>query len=125
MTTGHLLRDDRSVHAGDRWGEIVVTGRQRIRRRCAASLAAITAAATWAGGAPAALAAPVPPPGTGDAGGNVPLAPARTAALAGIHGWQVILIAIGAVLAGALLAVVYDRARATRQGHVSADITRA
>ena len=92
---------------------------QRIRRRCAAILAALAAATTWAGGAPAAFAAPVPPPGTGGAGRGGPLAPAHTATMGGVHGWQAILIAIGAVLAGAVLAVLYDRARAARQatGH--------
>jgi hypothetical protein len=104
-------------------GEIVVTSTQRIRRRCAAILAALTAAATRAGGAPAAFAAPVPPPGTSDVGRDVPLVPAHTATLGGIHSWQVILIAIGAVLAGAVLAVVYDRVRAARQARVTADVT--
>jgi hypothetical protein len=91
---------------------------QRIRRRCAAILAAL-AAAIWAGGAPAAFAAPVPPPGTLDARRGGPLAPAHTAAMGGIHGWQAILIAIGAVLAGAVLAVLYDRGagRTARTGH--------
>ena len=125
MTTGHVPRDDHCVHAGDRWGEIVVTGTQRIRRRCAASLAALTAAAPWADGVPAAFAAPVPPPGTGGEGRDAPLAPAQTATLGGIHGWQAILIAIGAVLAGAVLAVLYDRARAARQERVGTHITRA
>jgi hypothetical protein len=60
---------------------------QRIRRRCAAILAAL-AAATWAGGAPAAFAAPVPPPGTSDGRRGGPLPPAHTAAMGGIHGWQ-------------------------------------
>jgi uncharacterized integral membrane protein len=45
--------------------------------------------------------------------------------MGGIHGWQAILIAIGAVLAGAVLAVLYDRARAARQDRVTAHITRA
>ena len=97
---------------------------QRIRRRCAAILAAL-AAATWAGGAPAAFAAPVPPPGTSDGRRGGPLAPAHTAAMGGIHGWQAILIAIGAVLAGAVLAVLYDRARAVRHERVTAHVTRA
>jgi len=102
-----------------------VTRTQRIRRRCAAILAALTAAATWAGGAPAAFAAPVPPPGTSDARRGGPLAPAHTAAMGGIHGWLAILIAIGAVLAGAVLAVLYDRARAARHERVTAHVTRA
>jgi hypothetical protein len=97
---------------------------QRIRRRCAAILAAL-AAVTWAGGAPAAFAAPVPPPGTSGARRGGPLAPAHTAAMGGIHGWQAILIASGAVLAGAVLAVLYDRARAARHERVTAHVTRA
>src|SRR5215813_10986815 len=101
-------------------GKIVVTRTQRIRRRCAAILAVLTAGATWAGGAPAAVAAPAPPPGTGDAGRDVRQAPAHTATLGGIHAWQAILIVIGAVLAGAVLAVLYDRVRAARQGRVTA-----
>jgi uncharacterized integral membrane protein len=44
--------------------------------------------------------------------------------LGGIHAWQAILIAIGAVLAGAVLAVLYDRVRAARQGRVTAHATR-
>jgi len=42
-----------------------------------------------------------------------------------MHAWQVILIAIGAVLAGAVLAVVYDRVRAARQARLTAHATRA
>ena len=97
---------------------------QRIRRRCAAILAAL-AAASWACGAPAAFAAPVPPPGISDARRGGPLAPAHDAAMGGIHGWQAILIAIGAVLAGAVLAVLYDRARAARHERATAHVTRA
>jgi hypothetical protein len=85
---------------------------QRTRRRYAAILAAL-AAVTWAGGAPAALAAPIPPPGTAGAGRDVPAAPAHAATMGGIHGWQVMLTVIGAVLAGAVLAVLYDRVRGT------------
>jgi uncharacterized integral membrane protein len=45
--------------------------------------------------------------------------------MGGIHGWLAILIAIGAVLAGAVLAVLYDRARAVRHERVTAHVTRA
>ncbi len=45
--------------------------------------------------------------------------------MGGIHGWQAILIAIGAVLAGAVLAVLYDRARAAEHERVTAHVTRA
>ena len=92
---------------------------QRIRRRWAAILAALVAAATWAGGVPAAFAQPVPP-GTGDGGRDVPPAPVHTATVGGLHGWQIILIAIGAVLA-----VLYDRGRAARRGRLPAHATRA
>jgi hypothetical protein len=106
-------------------GEIVMNRTQRIWRRCAATLAALAAVTTWAGWAPAAFAAPVPPPGTGDARRGDPFAPAHTATVGGVHGWQIILVAIGAVLAGAVLAVLYDRARAARQARVTAHISRA
>jgi uncharacterized integral membrane protein len=45
--------------------------------------------------------------------------------MGGVHGWQAILIAIGAVLAGAVLAVLYDRTRPTRHERVTAHVTRA
>jgi hypothetical protein len=102
-----------------------MNGTQRTRRRGAAILAVLAAAATWAGGAPAAFAAPVPPPGTIDVGRSGPPAPADAGTVAGIHGWQAILIVFGAVLAGAVLAVLYDRARAARQERVTVNVTRA
>jgi hypothetical protein len=43
--------------------------------------------------------------------------------VAALHGWQIILVAVGAVLAGAVLAVVYDRARAARRARVTAHVT--
>jgi hypothetical protein len=99
---------------------------RRIRRRCIVALIAFAAALTWTGGAaPPALARPVPPPGSGATERDVPPAPAHTAIVAGMHGWQILLIAIGAVLAGAVLAVVYDRVRAARQARVTAHATRA
>jgi hypothetical protein len=107
------------------WGEIAMIRTRRIRRRCIAALIAFAAALTWTGGAaPPAFARPVPPPGSGGTERDVPPAPAHAATVAGMHGWQIILIAIGAVLAGAMLAVVYDRARATRQARVAAHATR-
>jgi len=102
-----------------------MTGTQRTRRRGAAILAVLAAAATWAGGAPAAFATPVPPPGTTDGGRGGPPDPAHAGTLGGIHGWQAVLIAIGAVLAGAVLAVLYDRVRAARQERATAHVTRA
>jgi hypothetical protein len=108
------------------WGEIAMNGRRRIGRRCMAVVIALAAAMIWTGGAaPPAFARSVPPPGTGGTERDVPPAPAHTATVAGMHGWQIILIAIGAVLAGAVLAVVYDRVRAARQARVTAHATGA
>jgi len=101
-----------------------MNGTQRTRRRYAAIVAALAAAATWASGTPSAFAAPIPPPGTTDPGRGGPPT-AHAGSMGGIHGWQAILIAIGAVLAGAVLAVLYDRARAARQDRVTAHVTRA
>jgi hypothetical protein len=104
-------------------GEITMNRTRRIRR-CLAVLIVLAAATIWTGeAAPAASAQPVPPPGTGDTGGDVPPAPPPTATVAGMHGWQLILIAIGAVLAGAVVAVVYDRVRAARQARATAHVT--
>jgi hypothetical protein len=107
-------------------GEIAMSRTRRIRRRGMAVLAALAAAIAWTGGAaPPAFARSVPPPGTGGTGRGVPPAQAHAATVAGMHGWQIILIAFGAVLAGAVLAVVYDRVRAARQARVTAHATRA
>ena len=101
-----------------------MTRTRRIRRRGTAVLIVLAAAIIGTGAAaPAASARSVPPPGTGGTGRDVPPAPAHAATVAGLHGWQIILIAIGAVLAGAVLAVVYDRARAARRARVTAHVT--
>jgi hypothetical protein len=103
---------------------MAMNGTRRIRRRCLAVLIALAAAMTWTGGAAApAFARSVPPPGSGGPERDVPLAQAHAATVAGMQGWQIILIAIGAVLAGAVLAVVYDRARAARRARVTAHVT--
>jgi hypothetical protein len=64
--------------------------------------------------APAALAEPLPPPDcctTGAATGVTVITGG------GMPGWQITLIAAGAALAGAALAVLLDRARAARKTH--------
>lgn len=78
----------------------------------AAVLAAVVA------GAPAAFARPYPPPGP--LSRYEPVAPAipahtHTAVTSGIAGWQVALIALGAAILGAAVAVLLDRVRATRR----------
>ena len=104
----------------------------RIRRITAAlatlagALAAVTAAA------PAALADRVPPPGgAGPASGlartvpwpKTPLPPAQppvhTVVAGGMPGWQIALIAAGAALAAAAIAVLLGRAWAARKAHTT------
>ena len=63
--------------------------------------------------APAAFATNVPPPGMGDPGTMPP--PVHTVTVGGTPGWQITLIAIGAALLAAVLAVIADRMRAKRQ----------
>ena len=84
-------------------------------RRLAAALAAVTigllaSAATI----PAAFASDVPQPGSGYELGRFGPVPATTshAAATGTAGWQIILIAAGAVLVVAAVTIVVARARA-------------
>jgi hypothetical protein len=101
-------------------------------RRLASILAGLAATTVaLAAAAPAALASPAPPdPGPARlwpivVGGMpvpaYPSAPARapaqvhTIVSGGMPGWQIILIAIGAALAAAAVAVLLDRAQMTRK----------
>jgi len=72
----------------------------------AAALLAVTAAA------PAAFAVQIPP---GGGGGTVPPPTVRTVVTGGMPAWQIALIAIGAAIVAAAVAVLLDRARATRR----------
>jgi hypothetical protein len=86
--------------------------------RFAAVLGAVTCAVlAFAGAVPAAFAAtPVPPPG--GQYGPVPGIPAtitRVITTGGTPGWQIALIALGAALAAATVAVIVDRALARRR----------
>jgi hypothetical protein len=79
-------------------------------RRIAAILSGLAASVlVTLTGATAAFAYPVPPPG-GPAG---PLQPPRvhTIVTGGMPGWQIALIAIGAAIFAAALAVTLDRVR--------------
>jgi hypothetical protein len=83
-------------------------------RRIAAVLGGLAASVLVAlTGATAALAYPVPPQG-GPAG---PAQPPRvhTIVTGGMPGWQIALIAIGAAILAAALAVTLDRARTTHR----------
>jgi hypothetical protein len=92
----------------------------RIRhiRRIAGVLAALAAAMLAFGAAPA--FATLQPPGPGGApAGAAPYAPAavqvHTIVTGGMPGWQITLIAAGAALLAATLAVLVDRARAAHR----------
>jgi hypothetical protein len=64
--------------------------------------------------APAAFAGPLPPSDCCTSGGNTPV---TLIAGGGMPGWQITLIAVGAALAAAILAVLLDRAWAARKTH--------
>jgi len=79
-----------------------------------ALLAAGTAAPAFAAGLrppPGSLHSPPPPagPGTG------PVHQVRTVVVSGMPGWQIALIAVGAALAAATVAVLVDRAWTARR----------
>ena len=87
-------------------------------RWLAAVLAAVTGLLASAAAVPAAFAMPVPGPGgqyatTGPA--PVPAATVRVVAGSGMPGWQITLIALGAALLAGAVAVLLDRALATRR----------
>ena len=82
----------------------------------------LAALATLAGGllalaaAPAALASPLRPPPPRPGGAP---APVRVIAGGGMPGWQITLIAAGAALATAAMAVLLDRARTARKARAT------
>jgi hypothetical protein len=123
--------------AGQRWDltshhqpkEIVMNGIRHIRR-LASVLAGLAGVLLASAAVPAAFAGtnPVPdPPGyVGDSYiGTTPVAPVpattiRVINTGGMPGWQIALIAIGASLLAAAVAVLLYRARATRRNAVTA-----
>ena len=90
---------------------------RRIRR--AVGLLAVLASAllTFGAASPALAASLRPPPGSLK---NPPAAPPltriHTVVTGGMPGWQITLIAVGAALAAATMAVLFDRAWTARQG---------
>jgi hypothetical protein len=90
--------------------------RIRYIRRAVAALAGL-AIVLLAGGATRAFAMVVPA-GAGAGGGNVPPAihtVTRTVVTGGMPGWQIALIAVGAAVLAAALAVLADRVLAARR----------
>ena len=85
-------------------------------QRCLAILAGLAAAlVASAATAAAALATNVPFPGTGDPGTQPGPPAVHKVIVGGMPGWQITLIAAGAALAAAALAVLIDRAWAARR----------
>ncbi len=88
-----------------------------IRRICQSTvIAAGLALALLTSGtlSPAANAIIVPPPG-GPAGPANVAPPVQTIAAGGMPGWQITLIAVGAAIVAAAVAVLLDRARLARR----------
>jgi hypothetical protein len=100
-------------------------------RRLAGVLAGLAGVLLAFAATPAFASVPHPGPG-GPAGyvgdpyiGTAPVAPVPATTVhvintGGMPGWQITLIAIGAALLGAAVAVLLDRARATRRNAVTA-----
>ena len=86
--------------------------RHRYIRRIAGLLAGLAGAVVALG-----TASRVPPESGGSAGAPVPPAPVppHTIIAGGMPGWQIALIAAGAALVAATVAVLLDRGRATRR----------
>jgi hypothetical protein len=87
---------------------------QSIRRLAGFVAGLATAVLAAAITMPAALAVHVPPPG-GTTGSPPVVVHTRTIVEGGMPGWQIVLIAIGAAVAAAVLAVLMDRARLARR----------
>ena len=94
---------------------------RRILRSAAAAAAAVLVAAvtTLVASAPAAFATRVPPPGMGDPGTQAAPPPVQTVTLGGMPGWGITLIAVGAALLAAAVAVLLDRMRAARRSQLT------
>lgn len=85
-------------------------------RRILAAVLTLAGAGLALATAPAALARPLPPPDCCASGAATGV---TFVAGGGMPGWQITLIAVGAALAGAALAVLLDRARAARKTHAT------
>ena len=85
-------------------------------RRILATVITLAGAVLALATAPAAFARPLPPPDCCATGAN---APVTLITGGGMPGWQITLIAVGAALAGAAMAVLLDRAWAARKAHAA------
>ena len=89
----------------------------RRMRRFVAVLTGFGAALLMATAAPAAFAMRLPPPGGPTVSSPLPQTRTvtHTVVLGGMPGWQIALIAVGAALLAASVAVLADRRRAARR----------
>jgi hypothetical protein len=85
-------------------------------RRIVAAVITLTGTVLALATAPAAFARPLPPPDCCATGAN---APVTLITGGGMPGWQITLIAVGAALAGAAMAILLDRAWAARKAHAA------
>ena len=85
-------------------------------RRILAAVTTLAGAMLALATAPAAFARPLPPPDCCVTGADAPVTVITTG---GMPGWQIALIAVGAALAGAAMAVLLDRARAARKARAA------
>ena len=86
-------------------------------RRIFAAVVALAGTMVALATAPAAFAEPLPPSDCCAPGATTGSVTVITAG--GMPGWQITLIAAGAALAGAALAILLDRARAARRTHAT------
>jgi hypothetical protein len=84
-------------------------------RRILVAVITLAGAALALASAPAALAKPLPPPDCCTS--STANAPVTVMAGGGMPGWQITLIAIGAALVGAALALLLERAWVARKTH--------
>jgi uncharacterized membrane protein len=84
-------------------------------RRLLRVLAGLVAALVAVAGAPAAFAATGTYPPPGPVSRYEPVAHTQAAVTGGMAGWQIVLIAVGAAIVGAIVAVLLDRARVARR----------
>jgi len=97
----------------------------RIRRLTAALAGLASALLAFAAAAPAALASGQPPPPLPPGYIHQPVhqpsgpVPAHTVIIGGMPGWQIALIATGAALAAAAVAILVERAWTARKAHAT------
>jgi hypothetical protein len=86
-------------------------------RRILAAVITLAGAMLALATAPAAFAHPLPP--SDCCASDAAPGPVTVITGGGMPGWQITLIAVGAALAGAAMAILLDRARAARKAHAA------